>query len=542
MITTPDEALAQGLHRQRRRARRAWPSSSPSSRSAASPRACTRSWCRSATARRARCPASRIEDDGRKIGLNGVDNGRLWFDGVRVPRDEPAQPLRRRRRGRHLRLSPIDNPRPPLLHDARHAGAGPGLRRRRRHQRRKVALTIAVKYAAAPAPVRRARRRRGGAAPRLRHAPASAVPAAGAHLRAALRPGGAWRCELHDVFSSEQVAATRRPTPARAGVAGRRHQGARHLARHPHHPGVPRGVRRRRLPRRQPVRRAQGRHRRVHHVRGRQPRAAAAGRQGAAHRLRQSTFEDLDQLGMVRFVAGLAVETVVERTSVAQAARADQGRAARRRRRGTRRPGLLDPNYQLAMLRFREEHMLVGRRPPAQARHRRRAWTPVEVFSRVAGPRDRRRPRARRAAGAGGVRRQGRRPSPTATTRSRSGCSATCTRSPRSRPTAAGSWSTAGSPSQRSKAITREVSSLCRQVRPLAEDLVDAFGVPAGDAPRRAAHAPAGGLSHAAGLSGPAAAGAGCPRGRRTPRPRPRPRSRPTQSAPSTDLPGSRSL
>ncbi|HET9500150.1 MAG TPA: acyl-CoA dehydrogenase family protein, partial [Marmoricola sp.] len=28
----------------------------------------------------------RIEDCGRKIGLNGVDNGRLWFDDVRVPR------------------------------------------------------------------------------------------------------------------------------------------------------------------------------------------------------------------------------------------------------------------------------------------------------------------------------------------------------------------------------------------------------------------------------------------------------------------------
>src|ERR1700754_1830067 len=28
----------------------------------------------------------RIEDCGRKLGLNGVDNGRLWFDGLRVPR------------------------------------------------------------------------------------------------------------------------------------------------------------------------------------------------------------------------------------------------------------------------------------------------------------------------------------------------------------------------------------------------------------------------------------------------------------------------
>jgi acyl-CoA oxidase len=32
--------------------------------------------------------------------------------------------------------------------------------------------------------------------------------------------------------------------------------------------------------------------------------------------------------------------------------------------------------------------------------------------------------------------------------------------------------------SQRSKAITREVNDLCRRVRPLAVDLVDAYGVP----------------------------------------------------------------
>src|ERR1700710_1641683 len=31
-------------------------------------------------------PGVRIEDCGRKIGLNGVDNGRCYFDGVRVPR------------------------------------------------------------------------------------------------------------------------------------------------------------------------------------------------------------------------------------------------------------------------------------------------------------------------------------------------------------------------------------------------------------------------------------------------------------------------
>ncbi|MBA0766103.1 hypothetical protein Gotri_015178 [Gossypium trilobum] len=33
------------------------------------------------------CQNVRIADCGRKIGLNGVDNGRIWFDNVRVPRE-----------------------------------------------------------------------------------------------------------------------------------------------------------------------------------------------------------------------------------------------------------------------------------------------------------------------------------------------------------------------------------------------------------------------------------------------------------------------
>ena len=33
------------------------------------------------------CPGVRIGDCGAKMGLEGVDNGRLWFDSVRVPRD-----------------------------------------------------------------------------------------------------------------------------------------------------------------------------------------------------------------------------------------------------------------------------------------------------------------------------------------------------------------------------------------------------------------------------------------------------------------------
>ena len=32
-------------------------------------------------------PRVRIEDSGHKLGLNGVDNGRIWFDNVRIPRE-----------------------------------------------------------------------------------------------------------------------------------------------------------------------------------------------------------------------------------------------------------------------------------------------------------------------------------------------------------------------------------------------------------------------------------------------------------------------
>ena len=92
-------------------------------------------------------------------------------------------------------------------------------------------------------------------------------------------------------------------------------------------------------------------------------------------------FEDLDQFGMVRFVAGLAVETVIEKTSVHTLIErirdvlpgGDQW---------DQEAGLLDPNYHRMMLRFREEHMLAG-----VARRLKRGiddgLNPGEVFSRV---------------------------------------------------------------------------------------------------------------------------------------------------------------
>ena len=87
-------------------------------------------WSRAAPRRRRHAvPGVTIEDDGAKAGLNGVDNGRLTFDHVRLPRDSAARPLRRRARGRHV-LQPDRERDPPLLHHARHPGARPGERRR----------------------------------------------------------------------------------------------------------------------------------------------------------------------------------------------------------------------------------------------------------------------------------------------------------------------------------------------------------------------------------------------------------------------------
>jgi acyl-CoA oxidase len=91
-------------------------------------------------------PGVRIADDGPKIGLNGVDNGRLWFDHVRVPREN----LLDRYAGideHGTYTSPIDNPDRrfftmlgTLVQGRVCVGAG-GL------SAAKVALTIAIRYA-----------------------------------------------------------------------------------------------------------------------------------------------------------------------------------------------------------------------------------------------------------------------------------------------------------------------------------------------------------------------------------------------------------
>ena len=162
------------------------------------------------------------------------------------------------------------------------------------------------------------------------------------------------------------------PAASCPGVTGRRDQGARHLARQPDHPGVPRGLRRRGLPDGQPPGRTARRHRRVHHLRGRQLHPAAAGRQGPAHRL----LLELRRPRPARHGAVRGQPRGRDRRRAdqrAQAARAAQGRAAGRQRRqlgpGGRpaRPGVPARDVPLA----RGAHPLQRGAAP-EARHRQR--------------------------------------------------------------------------------------------------------------------------------------------------------------------------
>ena len=187
-------------------------------------------------------------------------------------------------------------------------------------------------------------------------------------------------------------------------------------------------------------------------------------------------FEEMDQFGMVRFVAGLAVEAVVERTHVHKLLErvkdllpgGDEW---------DQEAGLLDPDYQLAMLRFREEHMLAG-----VARRLKRGiddgMNPGAVFSRVqdhviAAARA----HVERLVLEAFVQKVATLPDGDLKVALNLLCDlhALCTIE------ADRAWFMEHGrlTVPRSKAISREINSLCRKIRPLAEDLVDGFAIPA---------------------------------------------------------------
>ncbi|MGJ7419785.1 acyl-CoA dehydrogenase [Streptomyces cinereoruber] len=414
-------------------------------------------------------PGVHIEDDGRKMGLNGVDNGRIRFDGVRVPREAllnrfaDVSP-------EGVYTSPIENPNRRFftmlgtLVQGRVSVGGAGV------NVAKVALTIAVKYAV--------RRRQFDASPGEEE---QLLLDYGLHQRRLLPlvartyalhfAQDVVRTRLHEVFSgAEDDPQARRRLESRA--AGTKALGTWHATRTV-----------------QECREACGG---AGYLAVNRFAALKADSdvfttfEGDNHVLLQlvakglltdhaSEFEDLDQLGMVRYVTGLAVETVMERTSA--------HKLLERVRdllpggdEWDREAGLLDPEYQLAMVRYREEHMLAG-----VARRLKRGIDqkrdPGAVFSSV---QDHVIALARahverlvleafvdrvRAMPEGG---------------NKDALGLLCDLFALSTIEADRAWFMEHGrlTVQRSKALTREVNDLCRKVRPLAVDLVDAWGVP----------------------------------------------------------------
>jgi len=412
----------------------------------------------------------RVEDDGRKIGLNGVDNGRIWFDDVRVPRENLLN--------RYADVSAtgvysseIENPDRRFftmlgtLVQGRVCVGGAGI------NASKVALTLAVHYA-----LRRRQFGNPGGPEELlldyglhqrRLFPLIARSYA-LHFAQEVLAG-----QLHAVFSAtdEVDERTRRALESRA--AGTKALGTWHASRTI-----------------QECREACGG---AGYLSANRFDALRADTdvfttfEGDNHILLQlvakglltdysTSFGELDQLGMVRFVAGLAVDTVIERTAVHKLLERikdvlpggddDQDVDA----------GLLDPEYQLTMFRWREEHMLSG-----VARRLKRGMDskmePAEVFSRcqdhvIAAARA----HVERLVLEAFVAKVAALPDGDNKVTLNLVCdlfALSAIESDR------GWWMEHGRlSSQRSKAISREVAGLCRRLRPVAADLVDAFGVP----------------------------------------------------------------
>jgi acyl-CoA oxidase len=416
----------------------------------------------------------RIEDCGPKMGLNGVDNGRIWFDGVRVPRSALLNQFAEvTPEGRYL--SPIDNPNKRFftmlgtLVQGRVCVGGAGI------NAAKVALTIATRYSV--------RRRQFEA---TSPGEEQVLLDYGMHQRRLL-PLIARTYALH--FAQEVVAGQLHEVFSGPG---------------PTEPGGDEHARRM-LESRAAGTKALGTWHATRTIQECREACGGAGYmsenrfaalkadtdvfttfEGDNHVLLQlvakglltdyaGEFEDMDQLGMARFVAGLAVETVVERTAVHKLVQ-----SVRDLLPGgdtwDQEAGLLDPRYQLAMLRFREEHMIGG-----VARRLKRGidqgQNPGAVFSRVqdhviAAARA----HAERLVLEAFVAKAAEVPEGDL----KVAINLLCDLHALSTIEADRAWFMEHGrlSSARSKAISREVGSLCRKVRPLAVDLVDAFGVP----------------------------------------------------------------
>ena len=421
-------------------------------------------------------PGVRIEDCGHKIGLNGVDNGRLYFSGVRVPRtsllDRYAVVTED---GRYF--SDIENPDRRFftmlgtLVQGRVCVGGAGI------NAAKVALAIAVEYGL--------HRRQFGN-------PGSGEEEVlldyGMHQRR-LFPLLARSYALH--FAQERVAAE-----LHAVFSDTSDDGAAELAR-------------RALESRAAGTKAMGT---WHASRTIQECREACGGAGYLSRNRfdalradtdvfttfegdntilmqlvakglltdyKDSFEDLDQIGLVRFVASTAVETVLERTnarSILERLRDVVPGSGSRTSDEAPGAGLLESAYHLEMLTWREEHIL-----SSVARRLKRGMDsgrePAEVFSlcqdHVISAAHAHVERVVLEAFLDKLDEVEPGPNRDALKVLCDLYALSCIEQDRGWFLEHGRLSNA-----RSKAVTAQVNDLNRRVRPIAQQLVDAFGVP----------------------------------------------------------------
>ncbi len=417
-------------------------------------------------------PGVTVEDDGLKMGLNGVDNGRLGFDHVRVPREalldrfaevSPSGVYSSSIESKNKRFFTMLG----TLVQGRVCVGGAGI------NASKVALTIATRYAV--------RRRQFEATDEQEEL----LLDYGLHQRR-LFPLIARTYALH---FAQDIVRSELHDVAHGGAEG------------------PEGeLRKRALEARAAGTKALGTWHGTHAIQQARELCGGAGYlsenrfaalkadtdvyttfEGDNHVLLQlvakglltdyaSEFEDMDQFGMVRFVAGLAVDTVVERTAVHKLLERVRDLLPGGEDQWDQEAGLLDPEYQLAMLRWREEH-IVG----SVARRLKRGidggMHPGEVFSRVqdhviAAARA----HCERLVAEAFIEKTATLPDgdEKVALNLLADLHALCTIE------ADKGWFMEHGrlSSQRSKAISREINSLCRKIRPLAVDLVDAFGVP----------------------------------------------------------------
>ncbi|MFZ3566451.1 acyl-CoA dehydrogenase family protein [Streptomyces sp. BH097] len=424
-------------------------------------------------------PGVRIEDAGRKMGLNGVDNGRLWFDGVRVPREALLNRFADVTPD-GVYESPIENPGRRFftmlgtLVQGRVSVGGGAI------NAAKVALAVATKYAV---------RRRQFEAAASEGGEEQLLLDYGMHQRRLLPllartyalhfAQDVVRTRLHEVFSAPRSGdrgddgQARRELESRA--AGTKALGTWHATRTI-----------------QECREACGG---AGYLAVNRFAALKADSdvfttfEGDNHVLLQLVakglltnyaheFEDLDQLGMVRFVTGQAVETVIEKTSV--------HKLLERVRdllpggdEWDQEAGLLDPDYQLAMVRFREEHMLAS-----LARRLKRGVDegrdPGAVFSHV---QDHvisvARAHVERLVLEAFVDKLRSLPDDE-DAGNKAALGLVCDLFALSTIESDRAWFMEHGrlTVQRSKTISREINNLCRKIRPLAVDLVDAWGIP----------------------------------------------------------------